>query len=80
MSKQFQHIWDFGTLTEKTKDGTKITVLTKDNPKNKGTASFKRFETYQKFNTVGKYIKKYGAKGRADLRNDSEAMFIKFEI
>ena len=55
----------------------KITVKAKENPKRKGTASFKRFELYKKNSTIGAYLKAGGT--QRDLDWDAEKEFVKFK-
>ena len=53
----------------------KITVLSKENPKREGTASWQRFKLYKSGMTVGDFIGKGGTMG--DIRWDQKHGFIK---
>lgn len=55
----------------------KIKVLAKENPKRKGSASFKRFELYSKHPTVGAFLKAGGK--QLDLNWDMDKGFINFK-
>ena len=54
----------------------KIKVLVKENPKRKGSASFKRFELYGKCKTVAEYFKAGGTSGDLHWDKDHELIAI----
>ena len=56
-------------------DDRKITLVTKENPKRAGSASFERFELYKKAKTVADYVAAGGT--TADIRFDEKAGHIK---
>lgn len=52
-------------------DKRKIKLLTKENPKREGSASYERFEHYRKAKTVQDFLDAGGT--RADLKHDEAA-------
>lgn len=63
------------TESTKEKDTRKITLLTKENPKREGSASYERFELYRKAKTVADFLEAGGT--TADIRYDEAAGHIK---
>lgn len=59
---------------EKAEDNRKIKLLTKDNPKREGSASYDRFELYRDNKTVQAFLEAGGKS--ADLRYDENAGYI----
>ena len=63
--------------TANLRDDSKITVLTTENPKRKGSAAYGRFATYRNGMTVREYLAENPHGSRQDIRWDVEHDFIR---